>query len=106
MSRIAAPIAERFSAKYKEDAVGCWLWQDAPDADGVWPTVPPRRTGHVSGGKPHPGEKNGRAVLTAATAAQIRERHKAGEKVRALAAAYGVSKSAIGRTLSGQRWAP
>lgn len=52
----------------------------------------------------HPGEKNGRAVLSEGQIAAIRSRYVAGSTRAALAAEYGVSWTHIQRIVSGQAW--
>lgn len=60
---------------------------------------------YVPGGKPHPGEANGRAVLTADKVRAIRLRLELGDKRSALAREYGVHKTAIDRIAAGKAWA-
>ena len=58
----------------------------------------------VSKGRQARGERNGRAKLTAASAAAIRERSAAGEKRSALAAEFGVDQAVIRRIAEGMAW--
>jgi hypothetical protein len=51
-----------------------------------------------------PGERNGCAKLTEADVAKIRGRAAAGEGQRALAAAYGVSRSLVSAIVCRARW--
>lgn len=50
------------------------------------------------------GSRNGRAVLTEKTALAARERLLHGEDKRAVAEAFGVSRSTIGKLWRGERW--
>jgi len=64
---------------------------------------------HVIGGKPHRGEKNGKAKLTAADVDFIRRSHvphiRKGEgSTSNLAARFGVGRTAIQRIVRGQSW--
>lgn len=63
-----------------------------------------RRGRYVSGGKPHPGEKNGRAKLTDDDVRRIRLRVAAGEKRRHIAKEFGMHNSSIERIVLGVRW--
>ena len=58
------------------------------------------------GGKPHPGGKNGRAILSDGDAAGLLLRKIRGEKVspKAEAAAWGMSRSSIDRLINGKAW--
>ena len=55
----------------------------------------------LHGGRPMPGEQNGRAVLTQEQVAAIRSDHR---PQRTIAAQYGVSKSQIGNIKRGEQW--
>ncbi len=50
------------------------------------------------------GERNGRAVLTAADVAAIRVMRGHGATIVAIAQVYGVSKSTVGALLTGRSW--
>jgi len=50
------------------------------------------------------GENNGRAKLTWARAAEIRQQHAAGAAMKTLAQVHGVSVSTIGRVINGKLW--
>jgi hypothetical protein len=58
----------------------------------------------VSKGRQARGERNGRAKLTAASAAEIRKREAAGEKRSALAAEFGVDPAVVRRIAEGTAW--
>lgn len=61
--------------------------------------IRPRWTGLARQGQAHP-----RAKLTDADVAAIRARHTAGEPLRVVAQAFGVSRSAVSRIVLGRRW--
>jgi hypothetical protein len=50
------------------------------------------------------GERNGRAKITQRQAKEIRERHKAGESYSALARAYDIGESSVGRIIRKEIW--
>jgi len=50
------------------------------------------------------GEKHGNAKLTRDQVKKIRARRAAGERVRVVAASFGVSQSAVSMITSGKRW--
>jgi hypothetical protein len=52
----------------------------------------------------HPGEANGRSVLTAGAVREIKRRLATGEKQATLAREYGVSHVAIGKIARGRTW--
>lgn len=52
----------------------------------------------------HKGERNGRAILNAALAAEIRTRSAAGESLRSLALEYGVGKTTIANITANHTW--
>lgn len=55
--------------------------------------------------KRSPGEKNGRAVLSTQDVARIRARYAGGKiTLRALAAAWGLSKSQVHNIVTGKHW--
>lgn len=56
-------------------------------------------------GRHNIGARNGRARLDDATVREIRARVAAGETQTSVAAAYGVSRGAVGFIVSRQRWA-
>jgi len=53
---------------------------------------------------PQLGERNGNAKLTAETVREIRRRRAAGEPRKAVAAAFGVSESAVKQAINGRTW--
>lgn len=63
-----------------------------------------RRGRYVSGGKPHLGERNGRAKLTTAQVIVIRQRATAGETQAALATEFGLSISALHKLVNNKSW--
>lgn len=63
-----------------------------------------RRGRYVAGGKPHPGERNGRAKLTENMVREIRKRIAAGERRRSLASEFGLAVSAINRLVNRVTW--
>lgn len=68
-----------------------------------------RKGRYKCGGKPHPGEKNGNAKLTASDVAFIRANHIAGLRkgkgsTSSLAAQFSVHRTAIQRIVSGTSW--
>lgn len=63
-----------------------------------------RRGRFRAGGKPHPGERNGRAKLTEVQALSIIDRYGAGEKASKLAKEFGMTTGAVHRLLKGTSW--
>jgi hypothetical protein len=57
-----------------------------------------------SGGKPHPGERNGRARVTAEQAVEIRRRYLSGERSGDLGREFGLTYGAIWRLATGRAW--
>ena len=51
------------------------------------------------------GKKNAMAKLTGAAVREIRRRRAAGEKLRAIAADFGISDRAVSKIVRGDRWA-
>ncbi len=66
--------------------------------------------GEANGMRRHPdrvprGERNGRAVLTATIALEIRQAYAEGARsLRALASAYGISHETVRQVVNGQTW--
>lgn len=62
--------------------------------------------GRASGGSvPRPGEMSPNAKITTEQALEIKRRHRAGEGVTRVAAAFGISRSQVSRIATGKRWA-
>ncbi len=59
---------------------------------------------YVCGGKPHPGEKNGRAKLTEKDVNQIRFDYLMSKKMTVMAQKYGVHVSVIDRICHNRSW--
>lgn len=59
----------------------------------------------VRDGQDNGGERNEQAVLTAAATVDIKRRVAGGERQSALAAEYGVSRSAVWMLVHGHTWA-
>lgn len=63
-----------------------------------------RRGRYVAGGKPHLGERNGRAKLTETQAREIRQRADSGENRTSLAAEFHLNISAVDRIANRRSW--
>lgn len=70
-----------------------------------WDTKQANATDRVAHQTDPRGERNPRAVLTAAAAAEIRTRVAAGEKRRGLAAEFGVGRTSIDNVVNQATWA-